>query len=219
MNVGFKIIKLADDGFKLVKPIKMLSTGPIEADEEFSIQTDPQGRLLTACGVSLAPPTRRPINFRVPCKFHIEKMVPFVVTVPQEIAGTFIPTLLDRPLTRNGIYMPIEHREALIRNELLHGEMYRLARDLHRVDVKLSTIAGYNFELVMDAIANGATPVKFDNGTGVEMAAFFVIGADWVHTASSINGLYFGIGVVEASFIDFFKGVINPYIEREAYSA
>ena len=71
------------------------------------------------------------------------------------------------------------------------------------------------FELVMDAIANGATPVRFDNGNGTSMSAFFVMGSEWVHTVSSIPELNFGIGVVESSFVDFFKGIVMPYIEAE----
>lgn len=218
MSAGFKVTRVADNGIKMIRPLKMTENGPIETNVDFSIQVDAQGRLLSACGVEVAPPTRRPINFRVPCEFHIEKMARLVDTVPQESPGLFIPTLMGRPLTQNGIYIPKEHRDKRIRYELRNGELYRIARDLHRVDVKLSTTEGYNFELVMDAIANGATPVRFNVGGGVEMAAFFVVGTDWVHTVSSIDGLYFGVGVVEASFVNYFMGIIQPYIEKGAYN-
>lgn len=218
MSAGFKVMRAADNGFKMIRPLKMTEAGPIETSIDFSIQVDAQGRLLSACGVEVTPPTRRPIDYRTPCNFHIEKMVPLVTTVPQESPGLFIPMLMGRPLTQNGIYIPQEHRDKLIRYELRNGELYRIARDLHRVDVRLSTTEGYNFELAMHAIANGATPIKFNVANGVEMAAFFVIGTDWVHTVSSIKGLYFGVGVVDATFVDFFKSVIVPYIEVDKYN-
>lgn len=219
MSAGFKVMKVADNGFKMIRPLKMKEGGSIETNVDFSIQVDAQGKLLTACGVGMSAPSRRPINFREPCKFHIDKLQSLIEMVPNGDGDVVVPTLLGRPLTDGGLSMTASDNAEMVRRYLMIGEMYRIARDLHRVDVKLSTTEGYNFELVMGAIANGATPVIFNVGTGVEMAAFFVVGTDWVHTVSSIDGLYFGVGVVEASFIDFFKSIIFPYIEVEKYNA
>lgn len=218
MSAGFKVMKEVGNGFKMIRPLKMTENGPVETNIDFSIQVDPQGKLLTACGVEVAPPSRRPINFREPCKFHVDKLQSLVKMVPKNSGEAFIPTLLGRPLTNGGLSMPASNEPEMVRRYITIGEMYRISRDLHRVDVRLSTTEGYNFELVMDAIANGATPVIFNTGSGVDMAAFFVVGTDWVHTVSSIEGLYFGVGVVEATFVDFFKSVIFPYIEVDKYN-
>lgn len=218
MSAGFKVMKEVGNGFKMIRPLKMTENGPVETNIDFSIQVDPQGKLLTACGVEVAPPSRRPINFREPCKFHVDKLRSLVKMVPKNNGEAFIPTLLGRPLTNGGLSMPASNEPEMVRRYITIGEMYRISRDLHRVDVRLSTTEGYNFELVMDAIANGATPVIFNTGSGVDMAAFFVVGTDWVHTVSSIEGLYFGVGVVEATFVDFFKSVIFPYIEVDKYN-
>lgn len=219
MNVGFKIVMSPPDGFTIVKPVKLLSTGPELVNEEFLVHIDPEGAVVSAWKkleheFVLAKPRRIPVNYRVPCKKHVAKVARYVSTIPQERAGEWQLSLLGRPITTGGVYVPREHEAKLFRNYVTQGELYRLARDLHRVDVRLSTTEGYNFELVKDAIANGATPVNFDiNGTS--MSAFFVMGSDWVHTVSSIPELNFGIGVVETSFIDFFKGIVMPYIEAE----
>lgn len=220
MNVGFKITKLTSDGFTVVKPIKLLSTGPVMADEEFLVHVAPDGAITSAWKrleneFVLAKPRRMPVNFRVPCKKHVAKIAEHVTTSPEGAPGQFRLYLMGNPITEGDVYVPREHKEKLLRYYVNHGELYRIARDRHRIDVRLSTTAGYNFELVMDAIANGATPVRFDNGNDTSMSAFFVMGSEWVHTVSSIPELNFGIGVVESSFVDFFKGIIMPYIEAE----
>ena len=219
MHVGFKITKLTSDGFTVVKPVKLLSTGPVLVDEEFLVHVAPDGGITSAWKkleheFVLAKPRRLPVNYRVPCMKHVAKVAQHIAIVPQERAGEWQLNLLGRPITSCGIYIPREHEEKLFRNYIYNGELYRLARDLHRVDVRLSTTAGYNFELVKDAITNGATPVNFESN-GTSMSAFFVMGSEWVHTVSSIPELNFGIGVVETSFIDFFKGIVMPYIETE----
>lgn len=224
MNVGFKIVKLEHSGLTRVKPIKLLSTGHVLADEDFLVNIGPEGEVVSVipCTLNgletetvLTKPSRIPVNYRVPCKKHVAKVAQFVSAAPLDVPGDSRLYLMNRPLTEGGIYVPREHQEIIFRHYINQGELYRLARDLHRVDVRLSTTAGYNFELVKDAIANGARPVNFDNGSGTSMSAFFVMGSEWVHTVSSIPELNFGIGIVETSFIDFFKNVVMPYIESE----
>lgn len=223
MNVGFKIIKLEYNGFTRVKPVKLLSTGPVLADEEFLVNVHADGVVTSAwkqleSETVLAKPSRIPINHRKPCNEHVAKVARFVSATPMERPGDSQLYLMDMPITEEGVYVPNEHQEKLYRHYIHQGEMYRLARDLHRINVRLSTTAGYNFEIVKDAIANGARPVTFDNGNGISMSAFFVMGTEWVHTVSSIPELNFGIGVVETSFIDFFKSIIFPYIEVDKYN-
>ena len=50
------------------------------------------------------------------------------------------------------------------------------------------------------------------------MTAFFVIGTDWVKAVNVLETLNFGIGVVETSFVEYFKSVTRPYIEYGAYN-
>ena len=220
MNVGFRVIKDFNDGRKIVRPVKLLSTGPVDATEEFLIETTAEGVLRSVWKrleeeTVMTAPRRLPVNYRMPCKKHVAKIAEHVTTSPEGSPGQFRLYLAGSPITDGAVYVPREHREKLLRYYVNHGELYRIARDRHRIGVRLSTTEGYNLELVMDAVANGATPVHFDNGDGVSMSAFFVMGSEWVHTVSSIPELNFGIGVVETSFIDFFKGVVMPYIEAE----
>lgn len=226
MNVGFEIVERFPNGNIAVKPIKMHADGPTIAKDVFILKIDGNGRLLKVCydrpkffsAADVVAPVKTPINFREPCQYHLAKLAKVAKYRPLSIQGMYTVELLGRRITPKVFNSAETVTSRGIQHALMAGELYRLARDLHRVDNRLADTPGYNFELVMDAITNGSDGLRFTNEDGFDMTAFFVIGTDWVKTVNVLETLNFGIGVVETSFVEYFKSVTRPYIEYGAYN-